>query len=103
METWQSQITVILVDATTSEAPPGTIHRIDARKQQIPRGNFRCSSHGFSVSEAIELARTLNQLPPRLLVFGIEGKDFTTGIGLSDEVEQAAMEVTAKVLRKPFV
>ncbi len=102
LETWQARTTVILIDATTSGGPPGTIHRINARKQQIPRGSFRCSSHGFSVSEAIELAGTLNQLPPRLLVFGIEGKDFTTGIGLSDEVEQAATQVTAQVLRKAF-
>ena len=99
LETWHAQKTVILVDATSSGAPPGTIHRIDARKQKFPRGTFHSSTHGFSVGEAIEFACALNQMPPRFFLFGIEGKDFTPGIGLSDEVERAMPAVIRQVLR----
>jgi hydrogenase maturation protease len=35
------------------------------------------------VAEAIELARTLGELPPRMLVYGVEGADFAAGITLS--------------------
>jgi hypothetical protein len=48
--------------------------------------------------EAIELARALGQLPPRLIVYGVEGADFTAGEGLSLDVEKAAQAVVRLVL-----
>jgi len=53
-----------------------------------------------SVAEAIELARALGQLPPKLVVYGIEGKDFSAGVGLSPEVEGRIAELTERVLRE---
>jgi hydrogenase maturation protease len=97
LEAWQGHAVVFLVDAAESGAAPGTIHRMDARARQIPRRLFHCSTHAFSVAEAVELARALDQLP-HLVLYGIEGKDFGAGAGLSAEVEQAAVEVTARVL-----
>ncbi len=98
MEAWRGAETVILIDAATSGAPPGTIHRFDASAQPIPKNGFRCSTHAFGVAEAIELARALSQLPRRLLVYGIEGKDFDAGVGFSAEVELAAGEVVNRTL-----
>ncbi len=98
MAAWQGAESVVLVDAVSSGAPPGTIHRLDANAAKMPGRLFRGSTHAFSVAEAIELARTLNQLPPNLLVLGIEGQDFSAGVGLSSEVEQAAAAVAAEIL-----
>ena len=89
MEFWQNADTVILLDAVQSGAAPGTIHRLDACNQTVHTSFLRCSTHALGVAEAIELARALNRLPPRLLVLGIEGRDFTPGSGLSLEVEDA--------------
>jgi Ni,Fe-hydrogenase maturation factor len=50
------------------------------------------------VAEAVELARALKRLPPRLVVYGIEGRSFSAGVELSAEVEQAAAVVVARVL-----
>lgn len=100
MESWEDADTVILIDAVHSGAAPGTIHRLDAHAQAIPTDFFHYSTHAFSVAEAIELARTLNQLPPRLIIYGIEGKNFETGKGLSPEVENAVEEVVCLVLRE---
>jgi Ni,Fe-hydrogenase maturation factor len=69
-----------------------------ARAAPIPSRFFRCSTHVFSVAEAVELGRALNQLPPRLIVYGIEGKDFAAGVGLSAVVDRAADTVAARVL-----
>jgi hydrogenase maturation protease len=80
---------VILIDAVRSGAPTGTIYRVDARAEPLPLAWFRHSTHAFSVAEAIELARSLNRLPPRLIVFAVEGKRFDSGAGLSPEVERA--------------
>jgi hydrogenase maturation protease len=96
---WQGAQTVILVDAVAVGAEPGTIHRIDARTQALPTDVFRGSSHSFGVAEAIELARALNQLPPRLVIYGIEGKSFESGIGLSPEVIGGARRVVGRIAR----
>ncbi|MDE1889949.1 MAG: hydrogenase maturation protease [Planctomycetota bacterium] len=93
MESWKNADTVILVDAVYSDVKPGTLHRFDAHAQPIPVKFFCYSTHAFSVAEAIELSRTFNQLPPHLIVYGIEGKCFEAGAGLSLEVEEAARTV----------
>jgi len=98
MEAWKGADTVILFDAVCSGAMPGTLHRFDAHEQSIPIKFFRCSTHAFSIPEAIELARALHQLPARLIVYGIEGKNFAAGVGLSLEVEEAIQEVVERVL-----
>lgn len=99
MERWKDADTVILLDAVSSGAEPGTVHRFEAHARSIPTMSFRFSTHAFSIAEAVELARTFNQLPPRLIVYGIEGKRFEAGIGLSPEVGKAAREVAERVIR----
>ncbi len=97
MESWKDANTVILIDAVSSGGKPGTIYQLDAHKQPIPAEFFHYSTHAFGVAEAIELARALKQLPPHLIVYGIEGKSFETGVGLSPEVEKAAQEVVERI------
>jgi hypothetical protein len=46
----------------------------------------------------IELSRTLGSLPPEVLVFGIEAKNLTVGVGLSSEVEANLRELVKEVL-----
>jgi len=100
MESWKGADTVILIDALHSGAKPGTVRRLDAHGQPIPTRFFHCSTHAFGVAEAIELARVLSQLPPRVIVYGIEGKSFEAGLGLSPEVEKAGQEVVERVLEE---
>jgi hydrogenase maturation protease len=99
IEAWTEAQTVMLVDAVCSGAKAGTIHRIEAREQSLPAKFFHYSTHAFSVAEAVELARALNQLPPRLIVYGIEGKTFAAGSGLSPEVKAAVPRVVHRILR----
>ncbi len=94
---WQEAARVFLIDAVSSGAPPGTVQRIDAHSRTLPTDLFRSSSHTFGLAEAVELARALNQLPPRLIVYGIEGKNFDLGLGLSPEIIAAARRVVGSV------
>jgi hydrogenase maturation protease len=98
MEVWRGAETVIIIDAMMSGAAPGTIRRFDASAQQIPKSGFCCSTHAFGVAEAIELARALGNFPQHLVVYGIEGKNFAAGVGLSAEVEKAAGETVRQAL-----
>ncbi len=90
MDCWVGAENVLVIDAVRSGSTPGKIHRIDATQIRVPSEFFHYSSHAFGVAEAIEMARVLGQLPPKITVVGIEGKDFSEGMGLSEEVELAA-------------
>ena len=100
LEAWKGADHVIVVDAVQSGAPPGTIHRLEAHDQPIPSRFFHYSTHAFSLAEAIELGRVLNQLPARLLIYGVEGKNFDSGDQVSQEVAIAADQVVKQVLEE---
>jgi len=97
IQAWQGAAWVMLVDAVRSGAPPGTVHRLDAQAASVPTGFFHYSTHAFSVAEAVELARSLDQLPPHLVVYGIEGENFGAGLELSPAVEQAVEAVVERL------
>ncbi len=98
IEAWEGADTVVLVDAVSSGAPPGTLLYLDAGAAPVPAGWFRYSTHAFGAAEAIELARVLGRLPRRLIVVGIEGARFDAGVGLSSEVAAAVEDVARRGL-----
>jgi hydrogenase maturation protease len=90
---------VFLIDAAaTVEMQPGTIHRFDALDGPLPVALFPLSTHGFSLSDAVELARAMNCLPPACVIYAVEGATFETGRSLSPAVAVAAREVTEQIL-----
>lgn len=97
IEAWKGTELVILIDAVHSDSAAGTIHRLDPGLQSIPSRFFHYSTHAFSVAEAVELARALGELPPKLVLYGIEGKNFDSGVGLSSEVEKATEETVRRI------
>jgi len=103
MEVWQGADSAILIDAVHSGKEPGTIHRFDVDAQNLPAQLFNNSTHSFGVAKAIELARALNRLPQRLIVYGIEGKDFSAGMILTPEVKEAARCAMERVLQDTMV
>ncbi len=101
IDVWEGADAVVLVDAVRCGGPPGTIHRFDATAAPIPaRLRGSSSTHAVGVGEAIELARALHRLPERVVLFGVEGRRFDAGSGLSKEVEAVAGELADAVLRE---
>jgi hydrogenase maturation protease len=98
LEAWCGADRVILLDAVSSGAEAGTVMRLDAAAQAIPARFFHCSSHAFGIAEAIALGHVLGRLPPRLVVYGVEGANFEAGVGLSPPVERAVALVVQAVL-----
>jgi hydrogenase maturation protease len=96
IEAWEGAEAVIVIDAVASGAPPGTVYRLDAQRDPLPPDR-PTSTHGFGLQAAIELARTLGLLPPRLVVYGIEGEDFGVGHTVSPRVHVAIDWVVALV------
>lgn len=97
MEAWSGAYHVIIVDAISSGQTPGTVHRFDASTTKIPRRTFHYSSHAFGVAEAIEMARELQLLPSTLIVYGIEGNDFTMGRGITPSVQSSMAELIKRI------
>ena len=88
---------VFVVDACVSGAPPGTIRRFDATEAPLPDLGASVSTHDLGLAAAIELARALGELPPRCIVYTIEGCSFEAGAPLSPPVRRAVAEVARRL------
>ncbi len=100
MESWKGADTVIVIDAARSGGMPGTLHRFDACREPLPAETFRGSTHAFGLYQAVEVARSLAQLPRRLIIYAIEGRDFAAGIRLTPEFEQSMPAAVDAVTRE---
>ena len=89
---------VYLVDTCVSSAAAGSVRRFDVATAPLPQEAFSLSTHGLGLAEAVELARALEALPPRCIVYAIEGADFEAGMPLSPPVAAAIAEVGTLVL-----
>jgi hydrogenase maturation protease len=97
MERWNGAEGVILLDAVSSGAAAGTIHHVDVSVSRAPAKFFSSSTHGIGLPEAIEISRLFGTLPRQLLIIGVEGEDFSTGVGLSVAVKAALPGLIAQV------
>lgn len=86
-----------LIDACVSGAPAGTVHRFDVGTAPLPQAAFGLSTHGFGLAEAVELARSLGQLPEHCIVYAIEGNSFEIGAPLSPPASAAVAEVVRRL------
>ncbi|MBB5373097.1 hydrogenase maturation protease [Acidocella aromatica] len=93
--------TLICLDAAAPNGTPGRIHEFDASAAQLPAALEAVSSHGFGLAAALELARALGELPPRVLVFAVEGVCFDHGAPLSPAVAAALPELQRRVRAVP--
>jgi hydrogenase maturation protease len=100
LETWRDHEAAVVIDAMCSGAGPGSVVRVEVGERPLPTSLSHSSTHAFGVAEAIELARALGTLPPRVVVYGIEGRRFEAGEGLSAEVERAVADVVRRVAQE---
>ena len=100
LDAWAGADLALLVDAVSSGAPPGTVHRLDATAEPVPATVFRGSTHAFGVAEVVELGRALGRLPGRLLVFGVEGAAFSAGDELTPAVAAAVEPLVEELLEE---
>jgi hydrogenase maturation protease len=96
---WEGFEAVVLVDAVSSGGPPGTVYRIQMPGQEFSSHFEGCSTHAFSIAQTIALAKALQRLPSRLIIYGIEGASFEMGEGFSPFVREAADRVVGQILR----
>jgi hydrogenase maturation protease len=94
---WQGYAAVVLVDAMSAMTEAGRLHRFDLDEAPLPIGFAYRSTHGFGVAEAVELARSLDRLPQRLVLYVAEGTSFAIGTSLSPAVA-GAVDAAAELI-----
>jgi hydrogenase maturation protease len=97
IDLWSDEDDVVIVDAMKSGVAPGTVVRIDAINDRLPKGTF-ASTHAFGPAAVVELARTMGRLPRSLIVYGIEAGQVEHGSPLTPAVA-TAMNLVAKELQ----
>lgn len=97
IETWAGAEALWLIDAVSSGARPGTVHRIDVSQDDLPERFAGGSTHHFSLGETVAMARALGRLPEHVVVFGVEGEQFDLGEELTPSVAASVPQVVAAV------
>ncbi len=98
LDTWDGADVAVVIDAARSEpATPGRIHRVDVDAMSDLRPPV-VNTHAAGPAEAVALGHALGRLPPRLVLYGVEGQSFLPGVGLSPEVEASIPAVAERIL-----
>jgi hydrogenase maturation protease len=87
---------LIIIDAMKNGGPPGSVYRLADR--EVPNHfNTRITPHQLGISDLLATLGLMDSLPTRLVLFGVEPGDLSTGLGLSGPVEQGLAKVVAAV------
>ncbi len=100
LDLWADRELAIVVDAVRSDRPAGTLHRWALGEGALPTELGGTSTHGLGIAEAVGLGRSLDRLPRRLTVLGIEAADLGVGEGLTPSVARAVVGAAHAVLRE---
>ena len=91
---------VYLVDACHSHESKGAWERIDLHKQQVLEENPQTSTHGFSVSQAISLAKNFRRIPNKLILYAIKGDNYSISETLSPSVKRSVDSVIKAIINE---
>lgn len=97
---WDRHRLAVLVDAVQVDAArPGTVHRLVVPDPRTGR-HAAVSSHAFALGDAFALARELDRVPDRMIVYGVEAADTGFGPGLTEPVRAAVPGLVEDILRE---
>jgi hydrogenase maturation protease len=97
IDAWRGVDHVIIVDAIASPHPPGTILEFDVSTIPAPLETGGTSSHALGPGGAIAMAHALGDLPARVDVLAVAGRDFAVGAGVSPEVAARVDTVVERI------
>jgi hydrogenase maturation protease len=102
LDAWSEASLAVVVDATRCDGGvPGQIRCHDVTGDRVADGwtaGGSASTHGLGIGEAIHLAKIMDQMPERLVVFAVEAADIGYGEHMSQAVSASLPELTEVVL-----
>jgi hydrogenase maturation protease len=75
---------IVIVDAIRAEGPPGEIYKFTPKDFDTDH-TLKASLHDITLDEVFKIAGKLGMLPP-ITIFGVQPKDITWGMELSQEI-----------------
>ncbi|WP_112136697.1 hydrogenase maturation protease [Glycomyces dulcitolivorans] len=97
IELWSRSELAIVIDALSVRSPrPGAIHRLDIEAVEAS-AEPPSTSHGLGLGTAVRLARELDRMPERLIVYAIEIEEYGFGPRMSGPVQRAVEHVAEHV------
>ena len=100
IDSFEDADVAFVVDAVSTGAAAGTVHRWDASEAPLPSRELRSSTHALGIGETLELARVLGRLPAHTVVFGVEGSDFVAREGITPTVAEGVARAAASLLEE---
>jgi hydrogenase maturation protease len=101
LDMWKGYDEVILVDAMHAGDTPGRVRWFDVSETDLPEATFaEHSTHNFGLHQAVAMARALGELPRSVLVVGVQGVNFASGVKMSREVQDAVDEIVTAILAR---
>jgi len=88
---------VVVVDATTPGREPGRVRVLPVGDAHLVRPAAPTGSHALGLADAVELARSLDLLPRRLTLVGVEACTSGVGVALSTPVRTRLDDVVRTV------
>jgi hydrogenase maturation protease len=90
---------VILVDAVATDAPPGTLVRLDGA-DVIDAVRDRLSVHQVGVADLLNAARLIGRYPASVVLLGLVPGAIRLGVGRTGVVDAAIETLVSAVLRE---
>jgi hydrogenase maturation protease len=91
---------VILIDAVKGAGRPGATTRFDLTAESRWGTVVPCSTHAIGVADAIDLARALERLPKKIILYGIEIDSVESGASLSESVREGLDLVVEQICQE---
>lgn len=91
---------VYVIDAYAAAPSEEPWRRIDLMREPVFVENPLTSTHGFTIKEAFELAKTLGGLPSTLILYAISGRFFSLSAEISPAVLAAVDQVVCHLLNE---
>ena len=88
---------VIVIDAVNSDCKPGAILRLGV-DDLVRKAENTISMHEFGLLDTLTAAGQLGCAPRKVVIFGVQPKEVSTGLELSDEVTKVLPKVIDLVL-----
>lgn len=92
--------TAFIIDAVRTGGVIGAIHRFE--NKEIETVGTSLSSHGFGVGQTLQLGQLLDELPQRVVLFGVEVANVSTTFAISNNF-QISIDKLSKMVEKEIL
>jgi len=92
--------TVMLIDAVDFKGKPGDARVFGLNDIRSLKQPVILSTHGSDFLNILRLSQELKELPETLVIFGVQPRDVSHGIGLSKEIENILDDLYVKVRKE---